>query len=61
MNQYTEEFPEINYKTYNESDSETNSETDTILPNKIKFSDPYWSYKYGFMSMYKYIFHCKKK
>lgn len=53
MNQYTEDFPEINYKTYNE--------TDTMLPKKIKFSDNYWSYKYGFMSMYKYIFHCKKK
>lgn len=52
MNQYTEDFPEINYKTYNE--------TDTMLP-KIKFSDNFWSYKYGFMSMYKYIFYCKKK
>tara|TARA_Y100000589_G_C26670453_1_gene433644 strand:- start:346 stop:519 length:174 start_codon:yes stop_codon:yes gene_type:complete len=57
MNQYTEDFPEINYKTYNE----TEDETDTMLPKKIKFSDNFWSYKYGFMSMYKYIFHCKKK
>ena len=57
MNQYTEDFPEINYKTYNE----TEGETDTMLPKKIKFSDNYWSYKYGFMSMYKYIFYCKKK
>ena len=57
MNQYTEDFPEINYKTYNE----TEGETDTMLPKQIKFSDNYWSYKYGFMSMYKYIFYCKKK
>lgn len=56
MNQHTENFSEINYETY----SETEGETDTMLP-KIKFSDLHWSYKYGFMSMYKYIFHCKKK
>ena len=53
MNQHTENFPEIDYKTY--------SETDTMLPKQIKLSDSHWSYKYGFMSMYKYIFHCKKK
>jgi len=52
MNQHSEDFSEINYNIY--------SETDTMLSKKIKFSDPYWSYKYGFMSMYKYIFHCKK-